>query len=506
MNIEVFLSYASEDRLLADIYLELLTSSELVQRGNVFSFERPGARTAAGKLLSPRIQEAMTAPASIALISRSYIRSAYCVGEFGFLKFSSLISDRILIPLLVPPLTPEEAGPFFQDIGLLDGDAEPNSLNRLLDSISDSLSRRPSYTLIEEARNRASRRLAEHLASVPAQEPQLAPLLSELPDESLGKILALRHARLTRIERDTFYQRFQQLEPRYHIPLAPVAPRDVQAELDSISPIDDSILSNLCETFGVDTPDLTRPITVESKQQIVDTVSRLHKVIYAEVKDGSIARDAGSARARSWREAFDYLSCPEILVGRKDLSKTDVILVPGARRGHIFRADEAVQVARISTSPSLVILSGGHPIFDDEQDLPFGEADALAERFMLQYPDRPESLTLRIDNRARTTAETVAHMRVHLQPLVVGLKRPAILTLVTSPYHMRRLYYLVTQALIRMSHLVGGVQGSLSTASFDWAVVANPQSDAQFALAEYGVGLYLIEIAKLYGGRATGEF
>jgi len=155
----------------------------------------------------------------------------------------------------------------------------------------------------------------------------------------------------------------------------------------------------------------------------------------------------------------------------------------------------------------MIVFSGGHPLYDDEQDLPFGEADALEYRFRAQYRDVLQHIALITDGRARTTAETVAHLQVHLKPLIAEIGRPLTLTLVTSPYHMRRLYYLAEESIRpSLSHLVAHVQGSLTNASFDWGVIAHPQTASDFSRARYGIGLYLQELSKLYGGRDTGEF
>jgi len=103
------------------------------------------------------------------------------------------------------------------------------------------------------------------------------------------------------------------------------------------------------------------------------------------------------------------------LGNRDGLARSDVILVLGAQ-GHVFPADEAARTARLQpqrAGPS------------------FGEADALMHRFRSQYPGVPPDVRLHVDGRARTTAETIAHLQTHLQPLVTELGRPVVLTLVT---------------------------------------------------------------------------
>lgn len=506
MQTNLFFSYSNEDRAVVEIYLDVLVRSELLRRGEVFCFERPGAQGTAGRVISQELASAMRARTAIALISERYLRSNYCVGEFGFLRFRSMQGDLTLIPVAVPPVTSENVGPFFRDIGLVSGEPNADSFNKIMDDIARALNRRVNFSVWELYRERAIDSLRIHLQTIPP-EPAAEIELCDLPQATLGKILAVRRERLTVRERQWFYTQFQKLEPQYHVPDAPVASKESQYALEEQRPIDDSVLVDLCEAYDVPTPDLSRPLTDTSKEALVGVAHIVADKVFAAVRAGEMLGGTESRRSRAWQRTYDYLSCEEDFIARRSaLAETDVILVPGARRGHVFRADEAADVSRLAPNLSLVIFSGGHPIFDDEQDLPFGEADALAERYLRQYPTVPDSVQLRVDNRARTTAESVAHMRIHLQPLVRLRGRPVTLTLVTSPYHMRRFRFLVSAALNTMGHLVRRVQGSLSTASFDWSVISNPRSPEELKLARYGVGLYALELAKLYGGRATGEF
>lgn len=506
MQTMLFFSYSNEDSAIAAIYLELLVCSELVRREEVFCFERPGAQGTAGRAIVDELASAMQAKSAIALVSQRYLRSNYCVGEFGFLRCRSMQEDLTLLPVAVPPVTSENAGPFFRDIGLFQGEPTADSLNRILDGVARALNRRVNLSVWESCRTRAMNSLQANLREAASVE-EADVELCDLPPATLGRILAVRRERLTKRERKWFYTRFQALEPQYHVPEAPVTSPQVQCSLEERRPLDDSVLVDLCEAYDVPLPDLARPFTDASKEALVAVSRAIADQVFAAAQVGELAGGVPSARRRAWQRTYDYLSCESDFIARRGaLAETDVILVPGARRGHVFRADEAAAVSRIAPNLSLVVFSGGHPIFDDEQDLPFSEADALAERYLIQFPTIPSSVKLRVDNRARTTAESVAHMKIHLQRVVRERGRPVVLTLVTSPYHMRRFRFLVSASLDTMGNLVEQVQGSLSTASFDWGLISNPRSPDQLRLARYGIGVYTLELAKLYGGRATGEF
>jgi DUF218 domain-containing protein len=504
--IELFFSYSQADRDFTEVYLDALVRSGVISRDEVFCFERPGAQGTTGQVIGDNIRTALGAPMAIAIISRDYLASSYCVGEFGYLRFSRGIGGGVLAPILMPPLTSATVPQFFRDVGLLEEYAAASTLNALLDMTARSLKRITNHEVWERVRDEAAERLRAVATSRPAPSAPIVDLC-DLPEATLRKILAVRGSRLSRREQEWFYARFQELEPRYHVPSSPVAHGDLQSRLEAARPLDDDVILGLGDAFGVVLPKLTRPISESVKSGIQAVVTPLADAIFADVRQGGALPRAETAKARAFRRLYDYLCADEILATRDTVTDSNVIVVPGARRGHVFRADEAARVARLSPSLSMVLFSGGHPIYDDEQDLPFGEADALACRFLQQYSSVPEHVAVLTDGRARTTAETIAHLRLHLGPLVARIGSPVTVTLITSPYHMRRLYYLADESLFpSLAHLVKTVQGSLSNASFDWGVIAQPRAAADLALAKYGIRVYVEELAKLYGGRATGEF
>jgi hypothetical protein len=69
---------------------------------------------------------------------------------------------------------------------------------------------------------------------------------------------------------------------------------------------------------------------------------------------------------------------------------------------------------------------------------------------------------------------------------------------------MQRLMLLCDATYEGKAHVVGWVKGVLATSSFDRNVFLSPEFDPE--RRRYGVGVYVQELFKLYGGRVTGEF
>jgi hypothetical protein len=69
---------------------------------------------------------------------------------------------------------------------------------------------------------------------------------------------------------------------------------------------------------------------------------------------------------------------------------------------------------------------------------------------------------------------------------------------------MRRLLALCDAFFEGREHVVESVRGAISTASFDRNVFFSPDFDPE--RRKYGIGVYVQEMFKLYGGRVTGEF
>jgi hypothetical protein len=69
---------------------------------------------------------------------------------------------------------------------------------------------------------------------------------------------------------------------------------------------------------------------------------------------------------------------------------------------------------------------------------------------------------------------------------------------------MQRLLLLCDATYERKTHVVAWVKGVLATASFDKNVFLSPKFDPE--RRRYGIGVYVQELFKLYGGRVIGEF
>jgi uncharacterized SAM-binding protein YcdF (DUF218 family) len=293
------------------------------------------------------------------------------------------------------------------------------------------------------------------------------------------------------------YERFNALEPKHHIPRTITAPAELQRKLEAKRPLPFDVLRNLLEVFGFSSGDVLIPAGEERLTRVQGLNRPLADRIFESVEAGLSAEEV-----RAVGQLFACLSAENDgrQAGSGDLTSCDVVLVPGSRRGHRYRVDIALGIAQ--RSGATIILSGGHPLYDPDQPLAMGEADAMA--YYLESKTVDQSITVLRDSRARSTAETLLHVWPELVQLAVAKRGPLDMVVVTSPYHMRRLLTLCDAFFEDRTHVVRSVKGILSTASFDRNVFFSKDFDP--VRRRYGIGVYVQEIFKLYGGRVTGEF
>ena len=173
----------------------------------------------------------------------------------------------------------------------------------------------------------------------------------------------------------------------------------------------------------------------------------------------------------------------------------------------IYRIDEAHRIASESDHKPTIILSGNHPVYDPAQPLPIGEAEAMDYYLRVTKHLLPTQADIILESRARNTRETCVHVLPDLEALALKKGAPLGIILVSSPYHMRRFYLMMSRWLREYPLVVGSISCATSTATFDLGLLTDPSSDK--AVAErrtYGLGVYLQEYFKLIGGRAAGEF
>jgi DUF218 domain-containing protein len=292
------------------------------------------------------------------------------------------------------------------------------------------------------------------------------------------------------------YERFNTLEPQHHLPRTVTAPAKLQEKLEASRPLPFDILRNLLEAFGFSADDVKIPADEDQLTRVQELNKPLATRIFEAVESGLSAKQVNSIN-----RLFNCLSAnDERQASSADIASCDVVLVPGARKGHRYRVDVALAIAQ--RSGAVVILSGGHPVYEANQPLAMGEADAMAYYLESKTIDRAVAVVR--DSRARTTLETLVHIWPNLVQLAVAKRRPLRIIGVTSPYHMRRLLALCDAGFEDCEHVVQWVKGAISTASFDRNVFFSPDFDPE--RRKYGIGVYVQEIFKLYGGRVTGEF
>jgi len=325
------------------------------------------------------------------------------------------------------------------------------------------------------------------------------PVTSEMIERR--KVEVVRWHRLSPSEQAILYDRFTNLKGEYYVPTRPLAPAQMQISLQEQWPIDLELFDTLRSSFAPSAPPATAsfPMTME---QLLELRSLRDPII-----DGIVAAlDRGFSQGQrdTFRRLYDYLVAPECHASLSDQSICDLIIVLGARRGHSFRADAALQVAHSATNPTL-FLSGGTPIYDTSEELVASEAEAMA--YYLVNIRKAAVKNMIVDNRARTTLESAMHAIVAGMALASDLGRPITAAVVTSAYHIRRSYLIFERALTGFRNTIERLRAYKAGSHVaDWSAVAGTAVEVENNDRRYAIGLYVVEYLKLLGGRAAGEF
>lgn len=131
----VFISHRSTDKAIADMLLDFLVGTG-VPRDVVFCSSLPGNDIK--EKISGEVKCALqSSRVNIAILSKEYYESAYCLNEAGILWF---LDDSIVIPLVLPEITHDKM------IGFLDDEYKTRSLDNeddiayIYDAIIEELS------------------------------------------------------------------------------------------------------------------------------------------------------------------------------------------------------------------------------------------------------------------------------------------------------------------------------------------------------------------------------
>ncbi len=131
----VFISHRSTDKAIADMLLDFLVGTG-VPRDVVFCSSLPGNDIK--EKISGEVKKALqSSKVNIAILSKDYYESAYCLNEAGILWF---LDDSVVIPLVLPEITHDKM------IGFLDDEYKTRSLDNeddiayIYDAIIEKLS------------------------------------------------------------------------------------------------------------------------------------------------------------------------------------------------------------------------------------------------------------------------------------------------------------------------------------------------------------------------------
>jgi hypothetical protein len=311
------------------------------------------------------------------------------------------------------------------------------------------------------------------------------------------KVKSFRWDRLSREEKKQLYEAFLNLNPQHHKPRSAAVPIERQYELNHLNPIDLRPLINLLNLFGLSADNIKLPLTEYEYATIHDT-----DIEYAQRISDRVELGLSSEQKEAISDSYTYLSGLDLAADDQAKRECDVVIVPGARKGMPYRVDEAYKVC--AQSNALVILSGNHPSYDINQELQIGEAEAMD--YYLRYIKGLSDIEVEIilESRARNSRETSIHILPDLQRLYFDKGRPLNIILATSPYHMRRFYFLINKGLQDYKHIVNSIKGVTSTASFDLRMLYDVTEPAG-KRRRYGMGVYIQEFFKIIGARVTGE-
>lgn len=314
------------------------------------------------------------------------------------------------------------------------------------------------------------------------------------------KVKLVHWKKLSANEQQQYYRSFIDLKPKHHKPRYHVIGINKQEERNSRHPIDLVPLNGLLAAFQIKNDNIKLPISNEEYENIHEKDIEYSEIIYKEIKKG-----LNDTQKKAVNAVYDYLSCPEYVATTLFQRKCDVVIVPGGRIAHSYRADEAYKIA-VQSECCSIILSGLHPYYDIEQGLPIGEAEA-----MYYYLERIKHLDTKhvelfIENRARNTKETALHIIPHLQDLYLKRKRKLNIIITTSPYHVRRFLLMISSMLLpEYDEIINEIQCVVATTSYDRRIFF----DTSYYNEEqrlFAINTYVREYFKLIGGRATGEF
>ncbi|EKS6739482.1 toll/interleukin-1 receptor domain-containing protein [Enterobacter kobei] len=101
MSKQIFISHAVNDKALADAFVDLLQTGLNLRSDDVFCSSLEGLGIPAGENFIDHIKDQIQAPKLVvAIISRNYLSSQFCMCELG----AAWAMSHKLLPLLVPPL------------------------------------------------------------------------------------------------------------------------------------------------------------------------------------------------------------------------------------------------------------------------------------------------------------------------------------------------------------------------------------------------------------------
>lgn len=131
----IFISHRSTDKEIADMILDFLIGTE-IPRGYVFCSSLPGNDVK--EIISEEIRTAMNSSViNIAILSRDYFLSTYCLNEAGVMWFCC---EKPVVPVALPEISSENMSGFLSNnykIRRLDCEAD---ISHLYDTVQAAVS------------------------------------------------------------------------------------------------------------------------------------------------------------------------------------------------------------------------------------------------------------------------------------------------------------------------------------------------------------------------------
>lgn len=188
---KVFISHASADKPVVDWFVQLLEGGVGLRHSQIFCSSLEGRKIPPGKDFKAYIRDELAeADLVLALISRNYYASAFCMCELGAIW----IQAKGLVPLVVPPLNVNDLGAVLSGIQSLKIDDESD-----LDSMRDLLS---TMTTDPVPTPQWNKRRKDFLARFPQ-------IMEDLPEPQI--LSAKEAATLTR-ERDEYRKEYEKAD------------------------------------------------------------------------------------------------------------------------------------------------------------------------------------------------------------------------------------------------------------------------------------------------------